>query len=80
MVNFWDRVASFIIGPVRGVVNGDILLMAPSRGQSHIPPLEVRKIIDSKVPAIVWDMLIPWRVSIKKFSRTANKFLLKLLT
>ena len=33
----------------------------PSRGWIHIPPWEVRKIIDSNIP-FLGDMLVPWRV------------------
>ena len=35
--------------------------MVPSRERIHIPPGEVRKIIDSKVP-LVRNMLVPRRV------------------
>ena len=32
-----------------------------ARERIHIPPKGKRKIIDSKVPGMGWDMLLPWR-------------------
>ena len=44
----------------------------PSREGSHIPPAEVRKIIDSKVPTGMGYLLVPWRVPIWVSSNNPN--------